>query len=383
MLDGSYEGTKEITDDMGKVLRELGTRDYKNLNVSHGQTSQFIDSNFAMKDGTSDIGRGDLRRFEVRKLNNIKGDYHVPERFKERVALHIAKNYLVDQVPGIPRVPLLLGIWGGKGEGKSFLTELCLKQLKVEPIVMSAGELEDEVAGAPARLIRQRYRKAADMSKVRGKLSCIVINDIDAGVGTYAETQNTVNTQMIVGTLMNICDDPTRVSIGAAYKMNDVIRRIPIIITANDLSTIYAPLLRDGRMDKFFWKPSFEDRLEMVWTMFKEDEGVTIDEMAHVLKTFEHQSLDFFGALRARLVDNSIKRIMDQKESAKSYLGSLLKGEGTDISDIEIEISLERLLEEGMDLVQEQEHMKQIRLVNDYMPAMNLDGGGPGIGLMG
>merc|ERR1711924_392891 len=110
--------------------------------------------------------------------------------------------------------------------------------------------------------------------------------------------------------------------------------------------------------------------------------GVTIDEMALVLKTFEHQSLDFFGALRARLVDNSIKRIMDQKESAKSYLGSLLKGEGTDISDIEIEISLERLLEEGMDLVQEQEHMKQIRLVNDYMPAMNLDGG-PGIGLMG
>ena len=29
MLEGSYEGTKEITDDMGKVLRELGTRDYK------------------------------------------------------------------------------------------------------------------------------------------------------------------------------------------------------------------------------------------------------------------------------------------------------------------------------------------------------------------
>jgi hypothetical protein len=37
----------------------------------------------------------------------------------------------------------------------------------VEAVVMSAGELESEVAGKPGRLIRDRYRKAADMAKVR------------------------------------------------------------------------------------------------------------------------------------------------------------------------------------------------------------------------
>lgn len=36
----------------------------------------------------------------------------------------------------------------------------------VEAVVMSAGELESEVAGKPGRLIRERYRKAADMGKV-------------------------------------------------------------------------------------------------------------------------------------------------------------------------------------------------------------------------
>ena len=48
---------------------------------------------------------------------------------------------------------------------------------------MSAGELEHEWAGTPGRLIRERYRRAAEITKVRGKLSCLVINDIDAGLG--------------------------------------------------------------------------------------------------------------------------------------------------------------------------------------------------------
>jgi hypothetical protein len=37
-------------------------------------------------------------------------------------------------------------------------TELAFKKLGVEAVVMSAGELESEVAGQPGRLIRERYR---------------------------------------------------------------------------------------------------------------------------------------------------------------------------------------------------------------------------------
>ena len=48
-------------------------------------------------------------------------------------------------------VPLILGIWGGKGQGKSFQTELAFRKLGVEAVVMSAGELEHERAGEPGR----------------------------------------------------------------------------------------------------------------------------------------------------------------------------------------------------------------------------------------
>lgn len=115
---------------------------------------------------------------------------------------------------------------------------------------MSAGELEHEWAGTPGRLIRERYRRAAEITKVRGKLSCLVINDIDAGLGTqqdarhtlclpgarnltghFENTQVTVNNQMVVGTLMNLCDHPNRVSIGQGWQENDRCGRVPIIVT--------------------------------------------------------------------------------------------------------------------------------------------------------
>lgn len=54
---------------------------------------------------------------------------------------------------------------------------------------MSAGELEHEWAGTPGKLIRERYKRAAEVSRVHGKLSCLLINDIDAGIGRFENTQ--------------------------------------------------------------------------------------------------------------------------------------------------------------------------------------------------
>lgn len=63
----------------------------------------------------------------------------------------------------------------------------------------------------------------------------------------------TVNNQIVVGTLMNLADNPTRVSVGQDWRESDFTNRIPIIFTGNDFSIIYAPLIRDGRMEKFYW----------------------------------------------------------------------------------------------------------------------------------
>ncbi len=43
--------------------------------------------------------------------------------------------------------------------------------------------------------------------------------------------QCTVNNQMVVGTLMNLCDDPNRVSVGNKWIEEDLICRVPIVVT--------------------------------------------------------------------------------------------------------------------------------------------------------
>lgn len=75
--------------------------------------------------------------------------------FLDKLTVHVAKNFL--ELPKI-KVPLILGIWGGKGQGKTFQCSLAYKKLGIGPVVMSAGELESGNAGEPAKLIRQRYR---------------------------------------------------------------------------------------------------------------------------------------------------------------------------------------------------------------------------------
>jgi hypothetical protein len=52
-----------------------------------------------------------------------------------------------------------LGIWGGKGQGKTFQTELIFKTMGVEPVIMSAGELESDRAGDFFQLCLLPYRR--------------------------------------------------------------------------------------------------------------------------------------------------------------------------------------------------------------------------------
>lgn len=69
---------------------------------------------------------------------------------------------------------------------------MCVRLFRIEPVVMSAGELESEWAGQPGRMIRERYRRSAEMARVRGRLPCLIINDLDAGVGIQEGVQRTV-----------------------------------------------------------------------------------------------------------------------------------------------------------------------------------------------
>ena len=294
--------------------------------------------------------------------------YYISPRFLNKLAVHITKNYL--DLPRV-KVPLILGVHGRKGEGKTFQCELVFKRMGVEVVYISGGELESPDAGDPARLVRLRYREAAELVKVRGKMAVLVINDLDAGAGRFDRmTQYTVNTQLVNNTLMNIADNPTNVQLPGSYDETKL-PRIPIIATGNDFATLYAPLIRDGRMQKFYWEPDAEERLGVVSGMFAEDD-LGSAEIEQFVDRFKGQAIDFFGAVRSQIYDEQITQFIHSVgvENVSSNVVNALRPP----TFTRPHFQLENLIAVGESLVHEQERVRTMGLVSEYNQAVTPTG---------
>ncbi|KAA0058685.1 hypothetical protein IC582_002377 [Cucumis melo] len=367
----SEQSTWEAKDSEGKdYLYRLGN-EADNMNIAVGARAGVIDDlfagNFLGKD--SDIVF-DYRQKVTRSFEHLQGDYYIAPTFMDKVVCHIVKNFIVHLLN--VKVPLILGVWGGKGQGKSFQTELIFQMMGVEPVIMSAGELESERAGEPGKLIRERYRTASQVVQNQGKMSCLMINDIDAGIGRFGQTQVTVNNQIVSGTLMNLADNPTRVSVGQDWREADILHRIPIILTGNDFSTIYAPLIRDGRMEKFYWQPNREDIVNIVHRMYEKD-GISRAQVVDIVNTFPNQALDFYGALRSRTYDSAISKWVDDIGGVEKLGEKLLRRRKNEKlpTFTPPEQTLEALLKAGYSLVKEQQLIMETKLSKEYMKNMD------------
>jgi hypothetical protein len=304
----------------------------------------------------------------AKSFNNIEDGFYISPAFLDKITIHVAKNFM--DLPKI-KVPLILGIWGGKGQGKTFQCALAFKKLGISPIVMSAGELESGNAGEPAKLIRQRYREASDVIK-KGKMCSLFINDLDAGAGRMGDaTQYTVNNQMVNATLMNIADNPTNVQLPGVYK-NETIPRVPIICTGNDFSTLYAPLIRDGRMEKYYWNPTREDRIGVCMGIFQEDK-VSRGEVETLVDAFPGQSIDFFGALRARVYDDKVRDFI-QGIGVENIGKRLINSREGKVDFEKPAMPLDVLMKYGKFLVDEQDNVKRVQLADAYLAGAELAG---------
>ncbi|KAH6802856.1 rubisco activase [Perilla frutescens var. frutescens] len=343
--------TTDISDDQQDITRGKGMVDTLFQAPVGAGTHHAVLSSY-------DYLSAGLRQYQFD--NNVNG-YYIAPAFMDKLAVHVAKNFL--NIPNI-KVPLILGIWGGKGQGKSFQCELVFAKMGINPIMMSAGELESGNAGEPAKLIRQRYREAADRI-AKGKMCVLFINDLDAGAGRFGgATQYTVNNQMVNATLMNIADNPTNVQLPGMYN-KQVNPRVPIIATGNDFSTLYAPLIRDGRMEKFYWAPTREDRIGVCSGIFRTD-NVLIDHVVELVDTFPGQSIDFFGAVRARVYDDEVRKWI--VNVGVENMGSKLVNSREKLPQFEQpKITVAKLIEYGNMLVQEQQNVKMIQLSHKYL----------------
>lgn len=96
-----------------------------------------------------------------------------------------------------------VGVWFENGAPFQPLEThtLCQQLLRLSPGELGGGRW----ARCILQLLRSRYRSAAQYIHAEGKPSCLVINDIDAGVGRQKNTTGyTVNTQLVQATVSGV-----------------------------------------------------------------------------------------------------------------------------------------------------------------------------------
>lgn len=263
---------------------------------------------------------------------------YIPERFTKVIKLHMVKNILAGK--GTILTPLLLGLHGPSGDGKTFQCEHVLEQIEVRSFLISGGQLENPRAGEPAQLIRSTYRSASDcLDKGECVAAAMLINDFDTGVGNWGDlVQYTGNRQIIFSELMHLTDYPHLVE-------GRTTQRIPIIITGNDFTRLYEPMCRAGRMTSFEWKPTTEEKIGIIAQIFPE---LNREEQTSLVETFAEEPIAFFSHLRSTLIDEELYRQIQQHDIQNCLLSFSLNGKPPSLSP---QLDLAGLLVTGQTLV--------------------------------
>jgi SpoVK/Ycf46/Vps4 family AAA+-type ATPase len=301
-----------------------------------------LQANLVSPSGGRVYGRGSLNNLS-RTSSSRDNNHHpeestanefIPQRFRQVVLLHLFKN--LHSRPD-ESTPLLLGIHGPSGEGKTFQCLRVLQEIDSHIVTISGGELESRDAGEPALLIRESYIEAANHRRARRPVA-IVFNDIDAAIGDWGQqVQYTVNRQTIFGELMHLADFPNQVR-------GTPVARVPIILTGNDFSRLYAPLRRLGRMVLFEWKPSEEEKYRVISELYPE---LSEEDAWKLLHAFAGQSISFFSHLKAELDSKHILSLIERYGTRESFARLL----GGGLAFPSTPISLEELLELGEKVV--------------------------------
>ena len=255
--------------------------------------------------------------------------------FENRVLSHILGNYMENSP-----YPLYLAIHGKKGEGKTFQTLRVCSKYNITIYYISGAELCGAYEKDSIATIEDDYLKALQKYKTDKIISAFVIDDFHLSIAsTEAGIGRTVNSQILIGYLMNMADK------AKASKES----RVPIILLANDYANMYGPLTRDGRMDFYEWNPTTEEKKEIVAVHFEDIIDYSqMDMLKKIVMKYDDQPVSFFTEIKNDLLKQQVSDYIskNKKPYIKDMLSDLKKCSISKYSVTEIERKIEILAEE-------------------------------------
>jgi SpoVK/Ycf46/Vps4 family AAA+-type ATPase len=215
------------------------------------------------------------------------------DRFFSQIQLHLVSCY-----EEVPQWPVILGIFGRSGDGKSAQLVASLQRCEVEIIRLNAADLESGLAGEPGKHLARTYA-AASLAVAKEVPTALVLDDIDTTVGEWEMNTGTVNHQQVLAELMHIADRPVDLN-------RNHPKKVPVFVTGNNLARLYPPLRRPGRMRSMSWRPTSEEQLQVVSSLFRDVAPPA--ELASFVGKFPNETLAFFAEVRQALREVEIRR---------------------------------------------------------------------------
>lgn len=259
----------------------------------------------------------------------------VSKRFMENVACHIVAPYIKGDKDYKP--PIYLAISGEPGEGKTAQSIATCVQKGFYVIYISASSLSGSHENEAKEKFQAIYKFAIELYEK--ELVAIVIDDFHKGIINDNENiKKTINTDVLIGHMMNIAEHNGSI-------------HIPIILTANELSNIYSPLLRIGRADTFLWNPFPDERREIVYSIissFVTERDNYNFEMFY--KKYSKQNIAFFAQLknqwRKNILKEQLQKITTFNKFSLSRLDSLIMSYRNEITYNVLDSVAESLIKE-------------------------------------
>ncbi|OIQ88913.1 ATPase family [mine drainage metagenome] len=274
----------------------------------------------------------------------------------EELTTHILRNASIQNY-----VPtggnLILAIQSPPGEGKTYHCKVVLGELGVALVRFPIADLESPGAGLPAVRLIEKYIQASSLIE-KGMPAVLMIEDADLGIGNSSIqgeiTQFTMNRGLITGTLMSLCDSPTLVEVPSESALTvrgsgRLCKRVPIIMTGNNLRGIYPALFRDGRARVIDWRASENTKVEYLQGRIP---GARYDSVALLVKEFYEfpisswesilelvQSSAIRDAVRAMVSRDDIPTLASMVERASNLSPRQLS-----LEDVRVEAGRHRVL---------------------------------------
>ena len=227
---------------------------------------------------------------------------------------HVTSHVVVNNAQ-LDGFPLILSVVGPPGIGKTFNIRETLKAANVRLFEISSSALAHHREGMVLYPLIRAYRDAAGLSTAQPV--ALMIDDFDRSIASGTQhAAHTIHSQLLTGFLMDLCDNPYSIPDEGTREMCEC-RRVPIIMTGNDMSQLDQALLRPQRMRIIDFNPTDGDKIAMMRNAFatgnpQKPNPLSDKDLERLASAFRGRSIAFFSDIAAAFLADTVAKASEQ-----------------------------------------------------------------------